>query len=438
MLESGRDPAIRRLARNALHLIGSNALQSVFNLVSSIIVARALGVHDFGVIALVGGYCLIVGQLLSFQSIYAVIQLGTNAREKGASSIYLGIIRVGLYLDIVAALSAAVVAVFGAWLALRWLHELVPLTETHVLIIAITAIGMLTEVAGAPTAILRMADRYDAFLWHAAISGSARLALTVTALLLGGGLLRFVVALTVAAVIANLTLLGLGLRELRRQRRAIATPTAGVRATLEAYPELPRTLITTNLTATMRMVRELDILVVGHLLDSASAGIFRIARQVGGVVHKLVDPFFHAIYPDLALSKEKYGARAVVRLVRTTSALLGFASLLVLLIFISFGQSLLGLVLGAEYAGAYLPAILVLIGAVVWSFGHPLSPALMVWGRHRAIFRVTSICSIAYISLVWFLTDLVGMAGAASAYAVFHTMWVATVAVLFVKQVRAS
>lgn len=433
-----RDPAIRRLARNALHLIGSNALQSVLGLAAGVIVARSLGVRDFGVLALIGGYCAVVSQLVSFQSIYAVIQIGTSAREKGALDVYLGVVRIGLWLDVLGALFAACLAVLGAWIAMRWLTGFFVVTDEHLLVIAIFSMGMLTGVIGAPTAVLRMRDRYDAFLWHGAVSGVARLVLSVLAMLLGGGLLRFAVAGTAAAVIANLTLVGLALREMRRQRGEIFEPRASFRATLQAYPELPRVLINTNLTATMRMLREVDILVVGYLLDSASAGIFRIARQVGGMVHKLVDPFFHAIYPDLATVNAQSGPHAVAKLVRTSSAVIGTASLVVLAGFVIAGQPLLVLLLGADYAAVYVPAALVLLGAVIWSFGHPLSPALMVWGAHGAVFQVTSVSSIAYILLVWFLSERLGVTGAAVAYPAFHALWVAAVAVMFVRRLGVS
>jgi O-antigen/teichoic acid export membrane protein len=431
-----RDAAVRRVARNALHLIGSNALQSVLGLAASVIVARALGVEDFGILALIGGYCVVVTQLLSFQSIYAVIQIGTSAREKGAMGVYLGVIRIGLWLDVLGALFAACLAVLGAWVAMRWLTGFGPVTEEHLVIIAIFSVGILTGVTGAPTAILRMRDRYDAFLWHGAVSGVARLAVTLLALLLGGGLLRFAIAGTVAVVISNLVLLSFALRELGRQNSEIPDRRADIRTTLQEYPELPRVLVNTNLTATMRMVREVDILVVGYLLDSTSAGIFRIARQIVSLVHKLADPFFHAIFPDLATVNAQSGRQAVVKLARSSSALIGAASLLLLVGFVVAGQPLIVLLLGVDYAAAYIPATLMLVGAVIWAFGHPLSPTLMVWGAYGAVLRISSVGSIIYILLIWFLTGWFGVNGAAVAYPAFYAFWVVAVAVVVIRRLR--
>jgi hypothetical protein len=62
----------------------------------------------------------------------------------------------------------------------------------------------------------------------------------------------------------------------------------------------------------------------------------------------------------------------------------------------------------------------------------------MVWGHYAAIFRVTSVCSIAYIVLVWFLSRWLGVTGATIAYPVFHALWVAAVALMFVRRLRAS
>jgi O-antigen/teichoic acid export membrane protein len=82
--------------------------------------------------------------------------------------------------------------------------------------------------------------------------------------------------------------------------------------------------------------------------------------------------------------------------------------------------------------------MLVLLGAAIWSFGHPLSPALMVWGCHGAVLQVTSVCSIVYIVLVWFLSERLGVNGAAVAYPVFHAIWVAALSVMFVRRLRVS
>jgi O-antigen/teichoic acid export membrane protein len=428
------DLAIAKLGANAFRLIGSNAAQTTLGLVATVITARALSVQEFGSLSLIVAYGAVVTQLFSFQSIYAVIQIGTGARERGTMAAFLGVVRVGVWIDIAGALLAASVAWIGVLLAAGWLS----IDAAQVTAVSVSCLGIATNISGTPTAVLRMRDRYQSFLWQGAVAGGAKLAFCLIAFFLEGNLLVFVIAWTLAQVLGNVMLIGLGMNEISKIQSEAAIAPMGVLATFRTFPKLGTVLVQSNLLATMRMVRETDILVVGYLLDSTAAGVFRIARQVGTVVHKLVDPFFHAIYPDLATASERAGPAEVIGLVKKASLLIGGTSSLGLVLFALIGEPMIATLLGSDYRTAFIPASFMVLGAVIWSFGHPFSPALMVWGRYGTVLNVTTVYSVLYVALVWLLADRWGVAGAAAAYAVFQLLWVFTIGAKMLEYIRST
>lgn len=423
------DTGLRRLLRNSTQLLGGNAIQAIGWLLAVFVAARGLGVEQFGRLALVSSYCAVLSQLFSFQSAYAVIHVGAPALERSRMRALFSIIRAAWRLDAGAAVAGALVAVGGIGLAMH-LGLLHPDTAIAALIFSV-AVG--ASAVGAPTAALRLFDRYDAFVVQSAIGGLARVGFTVAAYVGAGELVAFAVAWAAAHVAGNAALWGLAWREMRRR-----SPPARLfrfRKTLRMFPDFWPFLLSTNLSAMVRGIREADTLLVGSLLDATGAGLFRIARQFGTALSRVVDPVFHAIYPDLATVNERSGPRAVAQLMRRAALSLGAVCGAAVLAFLLAGQPLVTLA-GDAFVNSYGAALWCVTGAALWGGCQSFAAALLVWKRHRAILRLNVAVTACYVTTIIGLAPSLGATGAGMANALMFLLWGAGAVIMANREAR--
>jgi O-antigen/teichoic acid export membrane protein len=425
-----RDNALRRVFANALRLMGGNAIHSLLGMLALFVAARALRLELFGQLVLVSSWSVIVLQLFSFQTSHALVKEGAVSAARDDFAALWGVIRVGLLLDVGTAMLAALVFVAGTAVT-SWLVAV----DSDVLVLAyVYALTMVTAVAASPTSVLRLFDRYDAFILHGFVTGTSKLAFTLAAWACGGGLLYFGLAWIAAQVVANLFLCWLALGEYRRQMRQhpLREPIPGARAVMRLFPELRSRLISTNLSTTLRMVRDLDVPLLGWLLNPAAVGLFKIARQIAMALNRIIDPIFQAIYPDMAAIEERAGSRAVVQLLRRSSVIIGSFGLAALAVFVLVGRRAIELGLGPEFTAAFPAAVSCVLGAAVWGFSQSYGAALLVWNRHRALLVLNVAASALYVAGVIVLARAWGVTGAGLASAVYFVGW-SIAAVLLVR-----
>jgi O-antigen/teichoic acid export membrane protein len=210
-------------------------------------------------------------------------------------------------------------------------------------------------------------------------------------------------------------------------------PILNMREVMTMFPEMRSRLVSTNLSATLRMVRDLDVLILGWLLNPAAVGLFKIARQIGIALTKVIDPIFQAIYPDMAAIEERSGWRAVAKLLHRSSLVVGFLGLIALTMFVLLGKPLLEMGLGGDFAASYPAAISCVVGAVIWGFFQSYGAALLVWNRHRTLLTLNVLASIIYLVSLVLLAWFWGVTGAGLATALYFSFW-STCAVLIVRR----
>lgn len=425
------DKDLRRVFSNALRLIGGNAAQAIFGMFSVFIVARALGVDRFGQLVLVSSWSLIILQLFSFQTSYALVKEGSVSAAKNDYSALWSVIRFGLILDVATAALAVIIFALGT-LVISHSVELDPIV---ILLAYLYTLTMATSIVGTPTAVLRLFGQYDAFVLHGSASGLCKLAFTGIAWVCGGGLLHFGVAWIAAQVVANVMLCVLSMREYRKQLRQhpLREPISTVREVMTKFPEIRSRLISTNLSATLRMVRDLDVPILGLLLNPAAVGLFKIARQIGAAFMKIIDPIFQAIYPDMAEIEERSGWRAVALLLRKSSLVVGSCGLLAVGAFAVLGKPALEIGLGVDFVDSFPAAMFCVVGAAIWGFSQSYGAALLVWSRHRALLVLNIFASVIYLGSLVLLTLLWGVTGAGLSTTIYFILWSA-VAMLIVRR----
>jgi O-antigen/teichoic acid export membrane protein len=413
---------LSRLLRHASILLSGGAIGAGLAFLSSIVAARALGAADLGRIVLVQSLVYAVDRLVNFQSWRTVIKFGADARESGEPGAFAAVVKFGVFLDAGSALvgaALAAAATFPAAALLDWDRT------THTMALVYAAVIAL-NLAGTPTAVLRLADRYGVFVRQRVVAGSVKLVGVILAWKLGAGAPGVLAAWIVGDVVAWWTLVIAAWRELRRgeDRGFLSASLSGIR---ERHPGILGFAVVTNLTTSIRMAsRQIDDFVIGAMLSEAAVGLYRVAKQFAMLIGVARDPLSHATYPDMA---KQVATRDFGALRRSMRHALGIALALAVpywLLFLLAGGRVLEWTVGAEFVPAR--------GVLVWYTGaHAigliffyLPSAVMALGRPQASLIATIAATVVYFALLVPAIRMFGLAGAGMAYVVFFGVWAAS------------
>jgi len=417
-----KDNLFRRLVKNASILITGSVFTAGIDLVSLAVTARALGPELFGVLVLVQTYVRFVNQFVNFQSWQAIIKYGADTLTAKRTSDFRSLIKLGTSLDIIGSLLGTTFAISSVYWAGRWFEW----EDSTVLMAAIYSLTILFSLSPTPTAVLRLFDRFKLLAWQRVISAAIRMAALLLAWIAGAGIWGFFVVWMVAQILDYLFLLTLGWRELRRQNYGDAL-LAPLERISTKFPGIWKFVITTNLSSSIRLgARELDVLIVGGVIGSAAAGIYKVAKQFAGVPVRFADPLQQAIYPDMArLWAEGQIAQFRRTLIRM-GVLCGLGGIAIWLGFLLLGEWVIRLTVGPEYISAYEILLVYMLGINLFMFGIAFRPTVLSMGHPGRILQIYIISTIMYLVALVLLLGHLGLMGAAVANIVFHSIWFVT------------
>lgn len=166
-----------------------------------------------------------------------------------------------------------------------------------------------------------------------------------------------------------------------------------------------------------------DILALGLFRPDAEVGVYRVAVQITATII-FSQAAVNAIQgPHIA---HLYAAGDMKRLqkmiTRSSRAIVAIAVPTVLVI-LGAGPFLIRWIYGPEFAGAFVPVIILAVGQLVNASTGSVSSLLNMTGHERETTKVLLMAAVLNISLSLTLTPLWGMAGAALATASTLTFW---------------
>lgn len=404
--------------RSAGVLLLGKTTQGLFTVIYTTLAARALGLEAFGALVLLHGFIMAVADLARFQSWQIVLRYGAPALNAGDTSRFRRVLEFSVLLDLLGAGIGLVVVLLTVAPAMRLfglpveLQALAPFYGVSIL--------FLTSV-GTSHGVLRLLDRFDLIAIQTAIAPATRLVGSVVLYLANANLEAFLVVWFFGTVLARLTMLAFGWRELMRRgflpRRRLSS---------EGIARLERGAwgfaLGTSLNATLGLAdKHLGLLAVGWLVGPAAAGLFRIALQLAQVLTKanrnLLTP---ALYPELARLTAHGDVGGRRDMVIRSALLMGGMSAVAFGALALFGEPLIELIAGSGFEDAYGTMLLLALAGVVSNCTFSLEPLLISVGRVSETVIIRTVASITYLALIYPLlveTGPIGAGIAACAYA---------------------
>ncbi|WP_028969861.1 lipopolysaccharide biosynthesis protein [Sphingomonas sp. URHD0057] len=393
----------RRLVRNFAYLGTGTIASAMFMMLALVLSARALSPAAFGVLILFQSATLMVAAFMSFATQQPILKLGATALADGDKARLGRIIGLGLLLDALAALAAAIgsfafLALAGPWLAIeleQW-QNAAPFAASLLFSGYLTANG-----------IFRLLDRFGLLSLIQAGCAAALLGamacLTATRAPFGAYCWTWAIFYVLNSQLPLIAALHLA----RRARIPVALHLGRMK------PGEVRTFLaycwTTWGMASIEAIRiNGDSLLVGAAVSIEAAGAYNVAKQLAGVLRKFNAVYASAAFPEISAMSahgEEDGARRIRRRILRLSAALGTIAVVAALL---LGRPALRLLFGVHFESAWMPLVILTGAAAAQLVSHTLSMYVQVAIGPKHLFHLYVLALlpflIAVVPLTWALT----------------------------------
>ena len=406
----------KRLFKNTGLLISGDTISAVLGVLTFAVTARALGTEKLGMLILIDAYVRIVDKLINFQSWQFMIKYGSDALTAKDTSGFKALVKLGTIVDSVTAVIGCAVAVAGAGLIARWQNwspEMIRLSMIYSGIV-------LFDVAGVPTGLLRIFDKFKSFSVQKSVTSVIKFAGVLIAWALRCDLSGFLWVWMLTEIVDYVSLTAMAWIELHRRgfRNIWAEPLSKI---TKRFPGVWNFLISTNLTGSVKVgFREFDILVVGKLLGFADVGLYKLAKKLCAALDRLTNPLFQSLYPELTRLWAKRDYKDFRFVVKRMTYLMGAISLVSWIIFVIWGREIILITTGREFMAAYSVTVWYMLANALAVTSLPLAPMILAMGQAHLSFWIQFLPTLIYFPILFWMLQAWGLSGAGYAYIVYH------------------
>lgn len=387
-------------------LVTGRLVSAILTLLATAVMARALGPSEFGLVVLLHTYVLTVRALLNLKPAETFVNFGVgliDVGNKAQASRLLGLIR---SFEWVTMLLATALGVFAAPL----IGPLLGLPDTAIGVLMAYSLVLLTSPVGTSRGFCRATERFDVLRTSIAIGPMVRLAGVLLAWYFSASWHYFALAWGVSLAVAYLFL---GWRGRRLMRNGGYKPEhISWRQASTEFPGLPGFVgVVYGQGILDQLPKQLITLLIGGFLGTASAGLYRVAREIADVLAKPVQLIRQAAFTEITRIRESGadGKAGLAQVFVRFGLRMLFPALLLVGLVSYFREELLTAIAGADYAVAGTLLVLLLIAAAIELVGAVLRPTAYAFGKAGVALRVQIIAMLAYISVFVVLSHSYGL-----------------------------
>lgn len=419
-----------RLFYNASWLLGGKTASGIFSAIQTVILARILGVSDYGLLALIIAYVDILNQFFDFRVWETATKYIGTFWTNGERDKTLSMIKLSYIVDISSGALAFIIAIITSKIASTYLiHS----PEAYYLI-CIYAFSLLIDTANSTSyAILRVFDKFKNIAFISSITSFLRLALVLIVLYLDTGIKGVLFSYIAATFIGFLMRLWAVSKALK-ENGLLGWWKSDLSLIKDQWKGIAWFLGNTSLTATIKMAGDdyLGVLVLGHFSGKEAAAYYKIAKSFLKIMSRITDPLYEAIYPELVRISTLNSLKEFNKLLKySTKNLMKFIIPLAIITII-FSDQIISLIFGKDYLPASTALRIVTLAVVISKLIFWINPVLLAFGRPglRTIIGITS--TALYVVLLFILVPKFSYMGAAFAFLGFSLVR-ASVAILALK-----
>lgn len=412
----------RRVVKNSGYLTGTTGISAALGMVQGILIARLLGVNDYGVLGAIITFISILNKLVSFRMGELVVQYVGHFTETGDEPRAAAVYKIATIVEIVTSFIAYglvyLLSPFGA----QFLAKDPNASDLFAFYGLIVLINMVVESS---TGLLQIFDRFSKMAgWNLAASIST-LALVLMVYLLDGTLTGILLAYMIGKTINALGI------SLAAQAEAVKrwgkswwkTPISLLHSQRR---ELTNFAISTNISASLSLItKDSEVLWVSFFRGPTEAGYYRLALSLANIVQLPISPLPQATYPELSRQVARLKWDNFRYILRQGSYLAGGYSLAATIFLIAFGNPLIAVIYSPEYLPAYAALVILLVGLLVANTFYWRRPALLTLGLPDFPTKVNSILAAAKVIGILLLVPSYGYMASAALLTGFY--WIGSI-----------
>jgi O-antigen/teichoic acid export membrane protein len=382
---------LRQMLGNIGWLVGGKGFGAVCSLVYLAILARSLGLEQFGHFALIFGSAQALVSIVGFQTWQTVVRFGAAPLHAGDHETFGRLAILCGAIDAAAALAGCLLAAgvyegFADELGLN--PSLVPMA------FAFTC-AVLWARTTAANGIVRVVGRFDVATYVEAIVPIGRLAAALAIWVSGPSVFAFLLAWALIELTAGAAY-WIAAKRLVPDALRLAH-IGNFSSAVASHPGIGRFLGITYLTsAADALLKQGPLLAVGYFLSTSAAGLYRLADQLAQGLGKGAALFARAIYAEIARARVAIPHDAFRRLIAQVSAIATLGGTMITLVAALAGRQLLGLIGGSDFAAGHAVLLPLAIAASIELAAVAYEPVLHSASR-AALPLVAKLCGIAAV-----------------------------------------
>ncbi len=403
----------RKFVQDVGVLTIANFAGAALSLCQSIVVARWLGPHLYGVAVLIMGFPNLLFGILDARSTDVSVKYLGEFSATGAKDQALAVCKLSYVVDIGTGVSAFVLVAATAW----WAGErIVHSSEVTWLIILYAAAFLPSSLSGTSRAILAILGRFSTLAWVEGLSTILRV-LLVLGLVYTGWEVAGVIWGNALALAFHGLILGLLAFPLLKRTWGAYGVAGSWRRLRGRHREILSFFFFNNINVSLGLfVKQFDLIILGYWQGPTQAGYYRLAKSIGALVGNMVGPLQSRAYPHLA---SLWGAKQHDEMKRTIwkySLWVGAPLGVMVLASLPFLSLLINTAVGNQYLGAALPAQLILTGSAIWIGFFWLRPLFLAVGQVNLYTRLYLFSLLPYLVSFFYLMPKFGARGMAAGY----------------------
>ncbi|MFC0103568.1 lipopolysaccharide biosynthesis protein [Sphingopyxis terrae] len=398
----------RLFLQNLSLTVSSSGFQAVCAVAALALNARSLGVHDFGILALIQAYTAMISSLMTFESWQPMIRLGVKSRLR------LGLtLGSGTLLDFCAAALATIVAISGILL----FGASIGIPAEYRQLAFIYSLSLLAGVAGTPKGYFRLTGRYSVLVGNQIAQGLALLIASAILWAADARLDAYVITFAIIAATYNITLFLRMLWHIRRSEAALANPLRSPVARRYLRRVLAMSTGTSLLSTLWNIRRNLSLFLVGALVGPAATGVFAVGSKLANMVSRISGPLNQVLFPETVKALHGESVDGAEQMIRRLSLFTACGAAAMAIAAYLLRQPIVSLAAGPGYEGATIIFSLLFLAECIGLAGLHLNAILQaIWGT-KPLLIISSLALLLFAALAATLAGPMGAVGIATASA---------------------
>jgi O-antigen/teichoic acid export membrane protein len=287
----------RRILKNTGYLSTANGVAAGLNMIQGILIARLLGVNDYGILGTITLFISVINKLISFRMGELVIKYIGQYSEEGDNDRAAAVFKASAAVEIAASFLAFGLLVILAPLGSEYFAKDPSYTPLFILYGLTILVNLISESS---TGLLQLNDRFRVISALLIFQSGLTLALTIIVYFSHGDLTAVLVVYLIGKTINGFGLSIAALIEAQRQwgKTWLHTRISVLRGTAK---EMINFGINTNISSSISLItKDSEILWVSLFRNPTEAGWYRLALSLSNIIQIPVSPLPKATYPEFS------------------------------------------------------------------------------------------------------------------------------------------